>query len=1572
MMLFLKQFLVLVIFPLICSRLQVNLDRISENNVVLQHDCIHVPARRFSEIDPQQIISYCLSESSSKWKIEKNSLDKNFTFLQLMESGVTPEQLYHWSAPMSTIENYQFYLNKVSSSKRIPSMSSDWFYNCTSFNFGSRCEYSFDGYESSSLSLHEIIADYYSYIYRPTSWTCYTHPNCTVNSNSICLDWRNICDRQIDCPITGIDEQFCSQLRLDRCEDDEYKCTDGYCLPKSFLLENDFAIDCNDRQNLARKQLYLSHRLGREPTSIAEDTVCLKNHWLHNPFQSICALDRQDDRLSSMFLEQSNIVSDDCSFTFRCHFNIPHRNDPKCVGICANESCENILARSCPDLFFIPDVPIFFGHIRFAYAKENAIQSITLQLPPSYICYDHRLCGGFLPNKTLLFFENSTCRKPKDFPVKFYPGGRGDWLYTYVNPLYDQLYQCNTGPQDFLVICNRSTMYRCLHSLKCISNNRVGDRQNDCDYHDDEDQAIINQVCVYDRSEAFFNCSDKCINRKQFEDGFCDCHRNEYGICLDESSHIYSMTTQISFPNICDGFTELIPMNINGQDQTDETECQHWQCNNIYTRCDGFWNCLNGEDEVNCQSSSLFNCPLGHRCIAPNMTELMCLSLDKFNDGVNDCLESLDESNRCQLEDFPQRKLNFYCEGNSVEYCTKSRYYCNEIDQCLDENFDSWFCLPDRNLTIAPARCDLPDEDIDSNMEKYLCHHPFKQVKQLKTRYFSLQTDHQPVDTIDPEEAIRPLIPGLRQRCHRGLPLRVWLNKAKNLTDLTCLCPPSFYGNTCQYQNERVRITLKLLAYSASRRTLFNVLLMLIDDSPQRTVHFYEQFSYLYVRDCTMKFHVYLLFSTRPKDPTKRYFVRIDIHEKDSLIHRASVLIPLKFLFLPIQRIAYHLHIPFVNQNDVRCSHFPCVHGQCLKYFPHSKNLTFCHCQPGWSGEYCHLPYTCNCSSNSLCAGQSLNNRSICICPRNQFGSRCLISNPICQSNIQQEQCLNGGECVPMNEHLVMEKKFFCICPKGFRGDRCEISNTKILLSFQPNITLPLSMMVHFIQVLPNASPNNGSIVATVSINSRSSIIYWPHPFHISFLKLFDDDYYLILVQTTTNTSALISRTISRSDRCANFSEVLSENITRLHPLRRIKYYHLPCQTSRENLSCFYDHSHFCLCTTFGQQRLANCFEFHFRTKFDCFGHGNCVNGGECLQDRLTCPSMSVCMCPKCFYGKQCQFSTDGFGLSLDGILGYHIQPHVQITRQPIIVQMSLGFTIIMAIAGLIDGILSIITFNSVDLQKVGCSMYLLGSSIMTLLLTMVFLLKFLILIIAQINSLSNRTFLKLQCVSLDYLLRVCLNMDQWLNACVAIERAVTSVKGASFNQQKSKQMAKYVFIGLFFFVIFSNSYDPFNRDLIDDDDDEEQRIWCFVSYSSNFVILHSLNNIIHFFAPFVINIISAIVIIFVTARQRQSVHREKTYRSSLLNQIKQHKQLLIAPFVLTLLALPRLIISFVSGCMKSTDHAWLFLIGYFISFLPSMLTFIVFVLPSKLYRKEFSSKIRKYRSNIRTRLGMS
>ncbi|CAF4771972.1 unnamed protein product, partial [Rotaria sp. Silwood2] len=89
----------------------------------------------------------------------------------------------------------------------------------------------------------------------------------------------------------------------------------------------------------------------------------------------------------------------------------------------------------------------------------------------------------------------------------------------------------------------------------------------------------------------------------------------------------------------------------------------------------------------------------------------------------------------------------------------------------------------------------------------------------------------------------------------------------------------------------------------------------------------------------------------------------------------------------------------------------------------------------------------------------------------------------------------------------------------------------------------------------------------------------------------------------------------------------------------------------------------------------------------------------------------------------------------------------------------------------------------------------------------------------------SNRLFLKIQCISLDFILRVCLNMDQWLNACVATERAVTIIKATHFHKETSKKIAKIIIVILVIFTIGTSITDFLYRRLINEDNEDYKRI---------------------------------------------------------------------------------------------------------------------------------------------------
>ena len=200
---------------------------------------------------------------------------------------------------------------------------------------------------------------------------------------------------------------------------------------------------------------------------------------------------------------------------------------------------------------------------------------------------------------------------------------------------------------------------------------------------------------------------------------------------------------------------------------------------------------------------------------------------------------------------------------------------------------------------------------------------------------------------------------------------------------------------------------------------------------------------------------------------------------------------------------------------------------------------------------------------------------------------------------------------------------------------------------------------------------------------------------------------------------------------------------------------------------------------------------------------------------------------------------------------------------------MSAALNIIFIIAGLVNGILSLITFKNKRVCEVGCGIYLLSSSITTLLTMIMFGLKYWILVLSQIGIIKNRSFLLFQCYSFDFILQTCLYMNQLLNSCVATERAVTAIQGVSFSKKKSKQTAKFVIFIFLLITIGTNIHDPIYRRLINEENENEKRTWCIVRYSSHLQRYNSTMHIMHFFIPFIINIISSFILITKKSRQQ-------------------------------------------------------------------------------------------------------
>ncbi|CAF3796622.1 unnamed protein product, partial [Rotaria sordida] len=207
----------------------------------------------------------------------ENTRDQQFTLYALHQLNVTVEQLLSWSAPIDLIEKYVFYINQSDTNNML---STETFYNCTKPWFGTQCQYSFG--LGMTMSLDNIIRSILQEKFLNDQMgeivqnlTCYTHIKCYRGSSLICLDWREICNGHIDCIDEGNDENQCFELKINQCDENEYRCDNGLCIPKDFWRDDGNNPECLDGSDELKIDTnnYMEHCV-KDPTFRCEDLSC--------------------------------------------------------------------------------------------------------------------------------------------------------------------------------------------------------------------------------------------------------------------------------------------------------------------------------------------------------------------------------------------------------------------------------------------------------------------------------------------------------------------------------------------------------------------------------------------------------------------------------------------------------------------------------------------------------------------------------------------------------------------------------------------------------------------------------------------------------------------------------------------------------------------------------------------------------------------------------------------------------------------------------------------------------------------------------------------------------------------------------------------------------------------------------------------------------------------------------------------------------------------------------------------------------------------------------------------------
>lgn len=163
---------------------------------------------------------------------------KPWTFEELRLQNITYDTVLNdYRSSIEKAEEYALYL-----SDRINSSS---LCQCPRNTFGKYCEYQFNSLNWLTTFSGRLKWQFQQQKNNRLKLQAYQRPLCYTtlicDYGLLCLDWCDICNGRQQC-MNGIDEEICDLLEFNECEKDEYRCSNGMCIPDVYFLDGELLI----------------------------------------------------------------------------------------------------------------------------------------------------------------------------------------------------------------------------------------------------------------------------------------------------------------------------------------------------------------------------------------------------------------------------------------------------------------------------------------------------------------------------------------------------------------------------------------------------------------------------------------------------------------------------------------------------------------------------------------------------------------------------------------------------------------------------------------------------------------------------------------------------------------------------------------------------------------------------------------------------------------------------------------------------------------------------------------------------------------------------------------------------------------------------------------------------------------------------------------------------------------------------------------------------------------------------------------------------------------------------------
>ena len=647
--------------------------------------------------------------------------------------------LHQWRSSVERVEEYSLF-------SRDPLKTDGSLCQCLQpTSFGKNCEYQLPAGETLEETLEwqlimRIENPQKVHVYGDV--ICYETLGC--DSGALCLDWREICDGIQHC-LEGKDEENCDLLEMNVCDDNEYRCMNGMCIPEEYFLDGELdCLDWSDEMPFKKSE----DCFGESVSTECDDHLCPPAYWScgegqcipsrlafqRSSFEPTCSSGRDQYFLceTRIVMRQwtmpngrcyqngeyeeistgNRSVEQQCEYLLKC--NLSQNAEIGCV-----EKLENV-CQSSPIPY--PRQAVIAPYIFFLYNRDRDWQSKQ----PDFIRINGTVrCQHSLINmsKMVPFVANLGRRQTlEDYICR---PSRSNLSSSEIETISQRCHRAN----ESIDVCNEWN--------PCFSITRMNDGWPNCLNRTDElgeGEMEIEQSCARVRRHRF-RCAaeqptclavwtmgsgkEECRNRFDelwFGTGrkvsllYCNGQRNDECPLLHQYiEHSWTVENQstdsgarhISFRSHCDTFENLAT----GEDEN-LSECrQWWICSESQRRCgtgqcveqswfdDGEWDCPDASDEY--QWMRVATETTLRRASAHNFTSqsyfvpstcnqsdpFLCLSSQSTQQGFS-CL------NLSQLGDGHIDCAGAIDERNTLRACSDSsvlgnRFLCPSTNTCI-------------------------------------------------------------------------------------------------------------------------------------------------------------------------------------------------------------------------------------------------------------------------------------------------------------------------------------------------------------------------------------------------------------------------------------------------------------------------------------------------------------------------------------------------------------------------------------------------------------------------------------------------------------------------------------------------------------------------------------------------------------------------------------------------------------------------------------------------------------------------------------------------------------------------